>query len=742
MSQPSSPTEPHFRTCNLCEAMCGLRVETSDGRVTSIRGDEEDPFSKGHICPKAVALKDLHEDPDRLRQPVRRTATGWQPISWEEALDETTRRLHALQKEHGKDALGVYVGNPTVHNHGAMIFLPLLLRTLRTRNKFSATSVDQLPHHLAAYLMFGHQFLIPIPDIDRTRYMLILGANPLASNGSLMSAPGVRDRLKAIQRRGGRVVVVDPRKTETAHLADEHLFIRPGTDALWLLALLHVLLEEKGPKLGRLEEFSVGVATLRELARDFTPERAALHTGVPADTTRRIARELADSETAVCYGRVGVSMHPFGAMCQWLINVLNVVTGNLDREGGALFTRPAFDLVDGPRAMTMSRGSHGRWRSRVRALPEFGGELPVSTLGEEILTQGPGQIRAMITSAGNPVLSTPNGRLLDTALASLDFMVSIDPYINETTRHAHIILPPCTNLERSHYDLAFHMLAVRNTAKYSPPLFQPGPDSRHDWEILLELKHRLETLRGEPRVKGALTYRTLKALGPDGLLDLGLRAGPYGPRLLPLRKGLSLKSLKAQPHGVDLGPLKPSLPKRLATRDRRIHLAPDPLVADVQRLRETFPANAGSAEDGSLRLIGRRHLRDNNSWMHNVPKLVSGKPRCTLMVHPEDAQRLGLGEGEEAVITSRVGEVRAPVSVTDEVMPGVVSLPHGYGHGREGVQLRVAGEHVGVSINDLTDDQAVDTISGNAAFSGIRVIVQPARRVLRTNEQLDQSATG
>ena len=743
MSTSSSPTEPHFRTCNLCEAMCGLRIETAGGRVTSIRGDEEDPFSKGHICPKAVALQDLHEDPDRLRQPVRRTATGWEPISWDEALDEVARRLHALQREHGKEALGVYVGNPTVHDHGALMFLPLLLRTLRTRNKFSASSVDQLPHQLAAYLMFGHQFLIPIPDIDHTRFMLILGANPLASNGSLMSAPGVRDRLKAIQKRGGKVVVVDPRKTETARVADEHVFIRPGTDALWLFSLLNVLLQEAGPKLGRLAEFAEGLATVQELARDFTPERAAPHTGVPADTTRRIARELADAEAAVCYGRVGVSTHFFGAMCQWLINVINVVTGNLDREGGALFTRPAFDLVGGPRALGMSPGSYGRWRSRVRGLPEFAGELPVAALGEEILTEGPGRIRAMLTSAGNPVVSTPNGRQLDKAFASLDFMVCIDPYINETTRHAHIILPPSTQLERSHYDLAFHVLAVRNTAKYSPPLFEPGPDSRHDWEIFLELKHRLEVLRGEPRVKGGLTYRALKALGPDGLLDLGLRAGPYGLRLRPFRKGLNLASLRAQPHGVDLGPLKPSLPKRLATKDRRIHLTPDLLVADVQRLRQAFPEGAGATDEGTLLLIGRRHLRDNNSWLHNVPRLVSGKPRCTLMVHPEDALRLGLVEGGEAVITSRVGEVRAPVSVTDEVMPGVVSLPHGYGHGREGVRLRVAGEHAGVSINDLTDDRVLDAVSGNAAFNGVQVRVQPAQMIrIETEQQRNQSVTG
>lgn len=737
----STPSELHFRTCNLCEAMCGLRIETSGGKVTSIRGDEEDPFSKGHICPKAVALKDLHEDPDRLRQPVRRTATGWEPISWEEALDETARRLHAIQKEHGRDAIGSYVGNPTVHDHGALMFLPMLLRALRSKNRFSASSVDQLPHQLAAYLMFGHQFLIPIPDIDHTRYMLILGANPLASNGSLMSAPGVKDRLKAIQKRGGRVVVVDPRKTETARVADEHLFIRPGTDALWLFSLLHVLLEEPGAKAGKLASISDGLATVRELARDFTPERAALHTGIPADATRRIARELSAAESAVCYGRVGVSTQAFGSMCQWLINLINLVTGNLDRPGGALFTRPAFDIVHGPRAMAMSRGSFGRWRSRVRALPEFSGELPVAALGEEILTEGPGRIRALITSAGNPVVSTPNGRQLDTALASLDFMVCIDPYINETTRHAHIILPPSTQLERSHYDLAFHVLAVRNTAKYSPPLFAPRPDSKHDWEIFLELKHRLETLRGEPRVRGALTYHALKALGPDGLLDLGLRAGPYGLKLRPFRKGLSLASLEARPHGMDLGALQPSLPERLATRDHRIQLAPELLVADVQRLRHTFPASAPAPEEGTLLLIGRRHLRDNNSWLHNVPRLVSGKPRCTLMVHPEDARRLGLREGEEAVITSRVGEVKAPVTVTDEVMPGVVSLPHGYGHGREGVRLKVAGTHAGVSLNDLTDELALDAISGNAAFSGVHVRVKAVESI-RSAAPQTQSATG
>ncbi len=701
--------------------MCGLRIEVEEGRVTSICGDEEDPFSRGHICPKALGLKELHEDPDRLRQPLRRTATGWESITWEDALDEAARRLHGLQSTQGRDSVAVYLGNPTVHNAGAMLFVPQLLRTLRTRNSYSATSVDQLPHLLASHLMFGHQLLVPIPDLDRTGYLLALGANPLASNGSMMTAPDVRARLRAIQQRGGRLVVVDPRRTETARIADEHLFIRPGTDALFLFALLHEVLQR--PRLEQLSAFTDGLETVRELAREFTPERAAGPTGVPAESIRRIAREFSEAKAAACYGRVGTSTQEFGGLCQWLIHVLNTVSGNLDREGGVMFTRPAFDLVGGPRTLSSSRGGFGRWKSRVRGLPEFAGELPVAALAEEILTPGEGQIRALLTFAGNPVLSTPNGGQLDKALASLDFMVSIDPYLNETTRHAHLILPPPSALERAHYDVAFHVLAIRDTARYAPALFKPPAGAMHDWRILLELQHRVEVLRHGRNLRGALKYQALRRLGPEGLLDVGLRAGPYGIRARGLRQGLSLRALKRAPHGVDLGALKPSLPQRLATPDKRIQLAPGPFVQDVQRLRDTFPEGASPVADGELLLIGRRHLRDNNSWMHNVPMLMSGKPRCTLMMHPEDAQVLGLAEGDEARVTSRVGEVSVPVSVTDEVMRGVVSLPHGYGHRRQGVRQSTAVTHAGVSLNDLTDDQRLDALSGNAAFSGVPVRV-------------------
>jgi anaerobic selenocysteine-containing dehydrogenase len=724
MATPASGAQTHFRTCNLCEAMCGVRIEVEDGRITSIRGDEEDPFSRGHICPKAVALKDLHEDPERLRQPLRRTASGWEPVSWEDALSEAARRLHEVQSTRGRDAVAVYLGNPSVHNTGAMLFIPQLLRTLRTRNSYSATSVDQLPHLLASHQMFGHQLLVPIPDLDRTGYLLALGANPLASNGSMMTAPDVRARLRGIQQRGGRVVVVDPRRTETARIADEHLFIRPGTDALFLFALLHELLQR--PRLERLAPFTDGLETVRELAREFTPERVAAPTGVPADTLRRIAREFAEAKAAVCYGRVGTSTQAFGGLCQWLINVINVVSGNLDREGGALFTLPAFDLVGGPKALASSRGGFGRWKSRVRGLPEFAGELPVAALAEEILTEGEGKIRALLTFAGNPVLSTPNGGQLDKALASLDFMVSVDPYLNETTRHAHLILPPPSPLERGHYDVAFHTLAIRNTARYAPALFEPPPSVMQDWQILLELKHRVEVLRHGRSLRGTLKYQALKRLGPEGILDVGLRAGPYGMRKRGLRKGLTLSALRREPHGVDLGPLKPCLPQRLFTQGKRIHLAPVPFVEDVKRLREAFPEGAAPLADGELLLIGRRHLRDNNSWMHNVPMLMSGKPRCTLMMHPEDARVLGLAEGDEAVVTSRVGQVSVPVNVTDEVMRGVVSLPHGYGHRRNGARQSVAAKHAGASLNDLTDDQRVDALCGNAAFSGVPVRVTRA----------------
>ena len=742
----------HYRACNLCEAICGIEITVQADQRLDIRGDKDDPFSRGYICPKAAALGDLHYDKDRLRYPVRRTPHGWQRLGWDEAFDEVAQNLKRIHAKYGRNSTATYLGNPTVHNYGALLFAPGFLRSLHTRNRFSATSVDQLAHHLAGYLMFGHQLLLPIPDIDRTKFFLILGANPAVSNGSLMTAPDVSQRLKEIRQRGGKVILIDPRFTETARLVDRHIFIKPGTDVLLLLALLHVVFEQgvsdsrasaisRGPfpvegqdpvaaapgsdfvltRLGRLAAFTKGVDVVARLVAEFPPEKVASITGIDSSQIRLLAREFAAAESAVCYGRIGVSTQEFGGVCQWLINVLNTVTGNLDRPGGAMFTRPAFDPITAPESLA-PRGSYARWRSRVRKLPEFSGELPVVALAEEILTEGPGQIKALVTSAGNPVLSTPNGRQLDRALAGLEFMVSIDPYINETTRHAHIILPPSSSLERSHYDVVFHLLAVRNTTKFSPALFQPTAETRHDWEIFIELQTRMERDGLVGRGKRKLIKRFL---GPERLLDLGLRFGPYGGKLNPFSQGLTLRKLKKAVHGIDLGPLSSCLPARLRTADKRIDLAPDVLVQDVERVKAKF-ANASLPRNGHLLLIGRRQLRSNNSWMHNSQRMVKGKTRCTILMHPTDAAQRQLGSGQNVSVRSRVGSVVVPIEISDEMMPGVVSIPHGWGHDRLGVQLKVAQEHAGESINDVTDDLTIDALCGTAAFNGTWVEVEAA----------------
>ena len=717
-------TQPHFRTCNLCEAMCGIEINALPNGTLRIEGDREDVFSHGYICPKAVALQDIHYDPDRLKHPVRRTDNGWQQIGWDEAFDEVAENLKRVQAKHGRHSVALYVGNPTVHNYGSLLFLPGFIRSLHTRNRFSATSVDQLAHHFAAFFMFGHQLLLPIPDLDRTNFFLIFGGNPAASNGSLMTAPDVANRLRTIRKRGGKVILIDPRRTETAELADQHIFIRPGTDVLLLLAMLHVICAENLIKLDRFEAFTDGLEIISALVTDFSPERIAPNTGIPADQVRVLANEFASAKTAVCYGRIGVSTQEFGGVCQWLINVLNIITGNLDRPGGAMFTRPAFDAVAAPESLA-PRGNFGRWHSRVRKLPEFGGELPVAALAEEILEPGKDQIKAVITSAGNPVLSTPNGRQLDHALAGLDFMASVDFYINETTRHANIILPPTAALEHDNYDLAFHVLAIRNTAKYSPPLIEPEENARHDWQIFLELQTRMES----KDLASSLMAKTKRAfisrfLPPSRMVDLGLRFGPYGNRMM--FSGLTLPKLKRSPHGIDFGPLKSCLPERLCTPTKRITLAPELLVKDIVRVRARLLDGTAPNIDGTydLLLIGRRQLRSNNSWMHNSERLVKGPARCTLLMNPSDAADRDIVAGQKVRISSRTGSIEVPVEISDEIMRGVISMPHGWGHDRSGIQIGVAQQHAGASINDLTDDQSIDALCGTAAFNGTWVLVR------------------
>jgi len=697
----------HHRACHLCEAICGLAIETQADEaghptITSIKGDPLDTFSRGHICPKAVALQDIQNDPDRLRQPMRRVGSDWQAIGWQEAFDEVAQRLWDIQQRHGQNAVAIYQGNPSVHNYGLMTHGNYFLGLLKTRNRFSATSVDQLPHHLSSYLMYGHGLLLPIPDIDHTDFMLILGGNPLSSNGSIMTVPDVEKRLKAIQARGGKVVVVDPRRSETAAMADQHLFIRPGGDAALLLGVLNTLFEEG---LGRDTELPVdGLAEVRRAVAGFNAEAMSPRCGVAGPVIRQLARDFAAADKAVCYGRMGVSTQAFGTLCHWLVQLINLVTGNLDRVGGALCTTPAVDLV-----ASTAGGHFNAWQSRVSGLPEYGGELPVSALAEEMLVGGEGQVRALITVAGNPVLSTPNGRQLEQALDGLEFMLSIDLYINETTRYADLILPSTSALENDHYDTTFNLFAVRNVSRFNRAILPKPEGALHDWEIFVGLAEAFAALSG----------KALKpTLPPAQLIERGLRAGPWGDGS---EVGLSLATLAEHPHGLDLGPLQPNLAARLKTPGQRIQAAPPLLMADLQRFAEQAPPAIDE-----LVMVGRRHVRSNNSWMHNYHRLVKGKPRHQLLMHPDDLASRGLLDGQQVRVTSRVGSIEVQVLGSSEMMPGVVSLPHGFGHGRHGVRLGIAQAQAGASANDLTDERLMDRLSGNAALNGVPVRVVAA----------------
>jgi len=691
--------------CNLCEAICGLELTIEDGAVTAVRGNEHDPLSRGHICPKGVAIADIYSDPDRLRRPVRRIGTGasarWEEISWDEAFDAVADGLASAINEHGKDALGIYLGNPSVHSLGALTHGLGLIKSFRTRNKFSATSVDQLPHQLLSYLMYGHQLLLPVPDIDRTQYFLVFGGNPMASNGSLMTVPDFPGRLRELKARGGRMVVFDPRRTETAKVASEHVFVRPGTDAWVLLAMLNTLFDDD---LTRPPDYVDGLEQVAQLVAPYTPERAEAASGVPAESIRRIAREFASADGAAAYGRIGVSTAEFGTVCHWAIQLLNIVTGNLDRVGGTMLTNPAIDVIG---MGLVGRGHVDAYRSRVRDFPEFGGELPVSVLREEIATPGDGQIRAMLTIAGNPVLSTPDGAALDRAFDTLDFMASVDFYVNETTRHANVILPPTSALERDHYDLIFHVLAVRNSARFTPAIFPKGRDQRHDWQIYREVTSRTtRRLATKPPLAKRISTKVQMAMSPTRLIGLLLSKG----RLT------SLRALRANPAGVDLGPLQDGqFPGRLMSKNKRIDAVPSLVVEDLARL------DAQQVPTGDeLLLIGRRHQQNCNSWMHNSERLTKGQPRHQLLVNPTDLADRNIVDGATVKVSSRVGTVEVEVKATDDMMPGVVSLPHGYGHQKDGVQLSRASQVDGVSINDLTDPDRLD-VSGNAALSGVPV---------------------
>ncbi|WP_068307739.1 molybdopterin-dependent oxidoreductase [Kordiimonas lacus] len=694
----------HYRSCHLCEAICGIAIETEGDRIVSIKGDKDDPFSRGHICPKATAIQDLYTDPDRLTKPIRRVGDEWQEISWDEAFELVAEKMVAIQDVNGPNSIGFFAGNPGVHNYGTMTHGSELRRAIGTDNHFSATSLDQLPHMLVGHLMYGHQYLVPVADIDHTNFMLIIGGNPLASNGSMMTVPDVKNRLKGIQDRGGKFVVIDPRRTETAAIADEHHFIRPGSDAFLLMAMIQTVFAEDLVNLGPMAGHIDGLEAVRAAAEGFTPELAAEQTGISADVIRDLARTMATTEGAAAYGRMGVSTQVFGTLCQWAIQVLNIITGNMDVPGGIMVPTPAFGNVT---PGTRGAGYFATKQSRVSGLPIFSGEFPAVALAEEINTPGEGQIKGLFTIAANPALSAPNGGELNKAFEGLDFMVSIDLYLNETTRFADVILPPTSPLEHDHYDISFNRLAVRNITRYNAPVFDPPAGTKHDWEIMIGLAAAIAKRKGQD-------YKPQPA--PHVLLDQGIQYGPYG-KATGAAMELTLEKLKDHPHGIDLGPLQPSMPERLSGPAK---LDLDLMLDDLKRLMDSRQA----LKDGELLLIGRRHVRSNNSWMHNSTRLIKGPARWHLMMHPSDMAARDIKDGARVGIASRVGEVETLVVASEDVMPGVVSLPHGWGHQTKGVKLAVASEQEGVNCNILTDDKLFDPVSGNAALNGVPVTVR------------------
>ncbi|MFD5721842.1 molybdopterin oxidoreductase family protein [Streptomyces sp. NPDC127036] len=736
-------TRTAVRVCPLCEATCGLTLTIEGTRVTGARGDRDDVFSKGFICPKGASFGAADGDPDRLRTPLVREDGELREATWEEAFDAVAAGLRPVIERYGPDAVGVVLGNPNVHTMAGALYPPVLLGALRTRSVFTASTVDQMPKHVSSGLLYGDANAIPVPDLDHTDHLLLIGANPLESNGSLCTAPDFPGRLRALRARGGTLTVIDPRRTRTAKLADRHVAIRPGTDATLLAAMAYVLFEEKLVDLGALAPHVQGADELPDALRDFTPEAASAACDVDAGTIRELARELAAAPAAAVYARIGSCTVPHGTLASWLVDVLNILTGNLDRPGGALFPLAATDRA--PRPAGPGHGfALGRWHSRVSRHPEAKGELPLVSLAEEIDTATPegSPVRAVIAVAANPVLSAPDGLRLDKALGSLDFMVSVDPYLNETSRHAHVVLPPPPPSQGAHHDFAFNTLAVRNQVRYNRPAVPLEEGRMAETEILARLVLAATGMHGaDPSavdtmvidstlgkavgdtaspVHGRDPLELAAALtgenGPERRLDMMLRLGPYGDGFGAREDGLTLDRLLAHPHGIDLGPLAPRVPQRLKTRSGRIELLPGPIAADLPRLRAAL-----RERPAGIVLVGRRHLRSNNSWMHNVPALTGGSNRCTLHIHPDDAARLGLADGAAVRVKGAGGEVTAPAEITDTVRRGVVSLPHGWGHDRPGTRMSHAALDPGVNVNQLLDGSLLDPLSGTAVLNGVPV---------------------
>lgn len=688
----------HARTCHICEANCGVLVELDGRKVVSIKGNPDHVLSRGHICPKATAIADLQDDPDRLRRPMKRTANGWQAIGWDQAYTEIAARVVALQAKKARPAF--YVGNPTAHDYALAGQMGALRRAVGSKGTFSASTLDQIPHHYVQFQLYGHVSMAAVPDIDRAHAIVIVGGNPAASNGSIWTVPDFKARTKEMQTRGGKLIVVDPRRTETAKLADQWLPVIPGTDTALLIAILHAVRQ-------RCPELTAPLASLVDDSWNtldghlaaFDEEALASHCGVAANDIASIADLLTSGQPATIYGRMGVSVTEYGTLNQWLIQLINIASGNLDRVGGTMFPEPLLDTI-----ALVGRGGIKTVETARGTLPSVMGEIPMVAFADELLRHDDQRVRMLFVMAGNPVLSAPDGARTDAALAGLDLMVSFDMYVTETSRHAHYILPPCGPLEKDHYPLFFGPLAVRNFGAYSPALLAKEADSKADWEVVTELAAAIHAEKGEAMPNTP---------SPREQLDQMLRASP---------RGMSLAEVEAQPNGVDLGPLRPNLAERIRTNNKRIHAVPAPLVEELER----FKADLSAAPSDSLQLIGRRHVRSNNSWLHNSKRLVKGPDRCTLMIHPGDAAARGITDGDLVDVASRVGRVSVVAEVSDDMMRGAVSLPHGWGHGRGGVGWQTAAAHPGVSLNDLTDPERYCRLTGNAVLNATPVTIARA----------------
>ncbi len=733
-------TVVHRRSCNLCECVCGLTVPVTDGKVGTIRGDRDDVWSRGFLCPKGTTLGALHDDPDRLRVPMIRDGELWREAGWDEAFERCDELISGVIERHGVEAFTSFIGNPTGHSFSLGRYAGMLTTALP--HIYSAGTVDQWPKNVSAALMFGNQWLFPAPDLDRADYFLCMGGNPHASGGSLIGSVDVLSQIEAIRARGGKVVVVDPRRTRTADIADEWVAIQPGTDAAWLMALLHVVFEA-GPRLGELDAMVDGIDAVRAACAPFTPERVETFTRVPADVTRRIAAELTMASAASIYGRIGLCNQEFGTLATALVDVLAICTGNFDRPGTLMFGSPmVFPLAWLTNSRLVGEPTFGNWKSRVRGAPEVLGQVPASCLAEEIATPGAGQLRGLVTIAGNPVISVPESDVLDAALAELECMISIDCYLNETTRHAHVIFPGPSPLETPHFDELLRSWASRTVARYSEPLFERLPGSREEWEILIILGAMLRGMKYRDIDVAAMDDAFFTGLcqaagldpaavlplydhgGPERMADWSVRIGPHGDRYGAVPDGWTLARIKAEPNGMDLGPNVPRAAEVVCTPTGHIQLAHPYIFGDVGRLAERM-----DHPDSGLVLVSRRHMRSKNSWMHNVKVLVKGKDRCTLIIHPDDARRSGVSDGDQATVTSEVGSIEVPVEVSDEMLRGVVCLPHGWGHDKVGTRLSVAREHAGVNNNRIAPGRLVDPLSGNAVVNGIPVEVTAARSV-------------